>query len=298
VKVATISEPKIVNTAVMQIWQWARENGHEVEHYRPLLRSTYDRIYASLLFRKTKRHYIPPEAVCGGTGFDLTTRLPPEIEACGYDYSAYPPDAPVWNGEPYSIVWFSRGCIRRCEFCWVREKEGYIQPVEPKNLNPHGQHVKVQDNNFFANPKWREAVEALRGYGQPVEFEGVDVRLLDDEQVDVLKSFRHRRQIKIAWDNPRENLLPKLEWLVDRISPSKIMVYVLIGYPFKHGGKSTHAENLYRVNAIRDLGMDPFVMPYDGGDDYQRHFARWVNGFVYKVASWEEYQSGTKKATA
>ena len=41
----------------------------------------------------------------------------------------------------------------KCPFCLVREKEGYIQTVEPVELNPKGKWIEVLDNNFFANPQ-------------------------------------------------------------------------------------------------------------------------------------------------
>ena len=62
------------------------------------------------------------------------------------DYSIYPE-------YPFSLQFFSRGCIRKCPFCLVREKEGYIQAVEPVELNPKGKWIEVLDNNFFANPQ-------------------------------------------------------------------------------------------------------------------------------------------------
>ena len=51
------------------------------------------------------------------------------------DYSIYPE-------YPFSLQFFSRGCIRKCPFCLVREKEGYIQTVEPVELNPKGNGLR------------------------------------------------------------------------------------------------------------------------------------------------------------
>jgi hypothetical protein len=66
----------------------------------------------------------------GGTGFDIKSKLPSEIENENYDWSLYP-DC------DFSIVWFSTGCIRNCPFCVVPRKEGIIKSVKPKNLNPN-----------------------------------------------------------------------------------------------------------------------------------------------------------------
>lgn len=137
-------EPKIHNYAMMKVSQYYKDNGWNVELYHPLFENVYDKIYTFSLFDFTPKKYIPKNSVCGGTGFDLTTKLPKEIEESDLDYSICP-DC------DYSIVYFSRGCIRNCPFCVVRQKEGYIHSVEPNNLNPKGKYIQVQDNNFFAN---------------------------------------------------------------------------------------------------------------------------------------------------
>ena len=72
-----------------------------------------------------------------------------------YDYSRLDTREVIRGGTeyPFSLQFFSRGCIRKCPFCLVREKEGYIQTVEPVELNPKGKWIEVLDNNFFANPE-------------------------------------------------------------------------------------------------------------------------------------------------
>ena len=220
--------------------------------------------------------------ICGGTGFNVSSKLPDEIECCDYDWSLFP------NCD-YSIVWFSKGCIRNCAWCVVRAKEGLIRSVLPKNLNPNGTHIKVMDNNFFANPEWRSAIKQLQEWGQPVDFQGVDARLMDEDKCLALKSVKHYKQIHLAWDNPKEDLTEQLIEIIKHIKAYRFMVYVLIGF------NSTHEENIYRVRTIDALGMDPFVMPYTKSDPYQKKFARWVNRRqIFKSSTWEEF---TKEKT-
>jgi hypothetical protein len=58
------------------------------------------------------------------------------------------------------------------------------------------------------------------------------------------------------------------------------------------GFNSTPAEDLYRVETLRGLGVNPFVMPFNKQDRYQRRFARWVNHkAIFKSVSWEAYAS-------
>jgi len=277
-------EPKIVNTALMQVSTYHKNKGDDVEIYNPLFKSTYDKIYAFSVFDYTDKGYVTYEMIKGGTGFDISSKLPQEIEKCDYDWSLYPKC-------DYSIIWFSRGCIRDCPYCVVRKKEGYIHSVKPKNLNPNGKYIKVIDNNFFANPKWREAIKQLQEWNQKVDFQAIDVRIINKEQCEALNSLKHEKQIGISWDNPKEFLLPKIEEMVKYIKPHKIRCFVFIGY------WSTPEEDLYRVEKLRELKIDPFVMPFKKNDRYQRDFARWVNfKAIFKSVKWEDYKKCQTKS--
>jgi len=276
-------EPHIVNSAMMQVSTYHKSRGDKIFLYSPLFHDFYDKIYAFSIFTFTSKDYVTKDMIVGGTGFDPKIRLPKEIEACSYDWSLYP-------NCNFSIIWFSRGCIRNCRFCIVREKEGYIHPVEPKNLNPNGKYIKVMDNNFFANPEWKKAIKQLQQWNQKVDFQGVDVRLLNKEQCDALNSLKHYRQIHIAWDNPKEDLTDKIKEVSQWINPKKFMCYVLTGFD------STPEEDLYRVEKLRELKISPFVMVYNKNKDpFLRSFARWVNRKeFFKSCSWNEFYDNYK----
>ena len=71
------------------------------------------------------------------------------------------------------------------------------------------------------------------------------------------------------------------------------MFYVLIGLD------TTPEEDLYRVEVLRGLNIDPFVMPFNRRDEYQRKFARWVNHkAIFKSVGWEEYKICKEKIYA
>ncbi len=47
------------------------------------------------------------------------------------------------------------------------------------------------------------------------------------------------------------------------------------------------------VETLRSFGIDPFAMPYDKTDPYQKAFSRWVNHkAIFKSVKWEEYRKG------
>ena len=62
------------------------------------------------------------------------------------------------------------------------------------------------------------------------------------------------------------------------------MCYVLIGF------NSTKKQDLWRIEELRKLKIDPFVMPFNKSDRYQKDFARWVNHkAIYRKVKWEDY---------
>lgn len=275
-------EPTVVNSAMMQVSQYYKEKGAEVYEWNPLY--DYDKVYAFSMFTWTdKKSFVTPDMICGGTGFDIQSRLPREIEEADYDWSLFP-DC------DFSMAWFSRGCFRNCPFCVVRQKEGNIHPVKPKNLNPNGKYIKVMDNNFFANPKWKSSIRQLLKWNQPVDIQGFDIRIFNAEQGEALNRLKHYKNIKFAWDNPRDNIDNKIEELLEYVKPRKLMCYVLIGY------WSTPEQDLERIMHLwDDYKIDPYVMPYDKTDPNQRMLMRWCNNkIIFKTRSWQSYLDGNR----
>ena len=259
------------NLALMRIAGWHKSKGDDVDwafHF-----DHYDRIYKAKVFTFTpddETAIDADEIVKGGTGYDIDIRLPDEIDAWTKpDYSIY--------GFPFSIQFYSRGCIRHCPFCLVHDKEGDIRPVTPMDLNPVGKWIEVLDNNFFANPEWRDAIKHLKKQNQPVNFHGVDIRIMDIEQAEAVKGLRLKRNIHIAWDIPQIDLTDKLKEITKIIPAYKLSCYVLVGF------NSTPEQDLYRVRTLKSLGITPFVQPFRDYENktqpsqYTKDFARWAN---------------------
>ena len=57
---------------------------------------------------------------------------------------------------------------------------------------------------------------------------------------------------------------------------------------------ANYCQNCDAINSIeqlKELKIDPFVMPYDKSDSYQKDFARWVNHkAVFKTVKWQDYK--------
>jgi hypothetical protein len=260
------------NYALMKISAYHKSIGDSVEWANPLF-GHYDKVYESKIFTFTppQSDIFDCEVVRGGTGYDIQKKLPEEIENIGWlDYSIYPQ-------YPFSLEFFSRGCIRHCPFCLVHDKEGGIHAVEPVPLNPKGEWIEVLDNNFFASPEWHKAIEYLLATKQKVNLHGVDVRIMSEEQAYWLNKLRLKTNIHIAWDLPKIDLTEKLREVIKYIKPHKLTCYVLVGF------NSTPEEDLYRLRRLKELHITPFVQPYRDFENkrtptqYEKDVARWAN---------------------
>ena len=110
---------KMPNLALMKLSAWHKERGDDVDLTMPVLAAGYDKVYMSKVFTWSDMPCLPDNAEVGGTGCDLHKTLPDEIEHLCPDYLLYKMD--------YSMGFLTRGCIRKCEFCFVPEKEGNIR---------------------------------------------------------------------------------------------------------------------------------------------------------------------------
>jgi len=274
-KVALIQvDGKMPNLALMKLATWHKKRGDEVTVLDMSTLGRFDRIYASKVF-------------AGGSGIDLKSELPAEIECEVPDYELFK----VSKGE--KIGFTSRGCIRDCGFCIVREKEGWIREA-PFDWVNGAEKVVLLDNNFLASPQWREKLEYFIRHKIKVSFnQGLDIRLINKDNASLLAQiwyydlkFRKRR-LYFAFDDPHlaQIFKEKVQILHEEGIPSaRLIVYVLVGY------NTTFDEDFKRFQILNELGCLPFIMLYNNTRvPLLRHFARWVNKRYYKVVSWQDY---------
>jgi hypothetical protein len=163
----------------------------------------------------------------------------------------------------------SRGCIRKCGFCLVPKREGKIRelPIEDGWI--------VQDNNLLAcSQSHIEAVfEMLRRQPEPIEFSGLDARLLKPWHIEQIKSLRLGKAW-FAMDNDNLRPLSIAGDLLKDIPTSKKFCYVLIGF-----GDETMSQAEKRLREVWKLGFYPFAMLYRG-----------PNGEGHKNQEWKRFQ--------
>lgn len=291
-------DSKKPNIAIMKLSTYHKQKGDDVDWYNHLFDcDDTDILYISKVFTFSKMpKYLPNNAkiIIGGSGYDYSIKLPQEIENSDLDYSLYPKC-------DYSIVFTTRGCIRKCPFCIVPKKEGLIHSVKFPNLNKNSKYIKILDNNFFAFKGWKENLNVLNSFNLPLEFnQGIDLRILNEEQCKALESLNIKR-IYCAWDNykDKEIILPKLKMLCKYIKPYKITCYVLVG--FEH--KEIVETDLERVMTLNEMGVKPFAMGYIDFDNpfYKKpkeidEFCRWVNmKATFYSCSFDHYGENIEK---
>jgi len=286
----------IPNLALMKLSAYHKDIGDSVETYSPLFKNDYDRIYASKIFNFSDGSMLDPDSmIIGGTGWDMSIDLPIEAEKYSPDYSIY--------NYPHNIGFTMRGCRLRCSFCVVPEKEG--KPKSESTIDEiwtqrDSDFVVLLDNDFFGNPEWQARIDELVKYNLRVNFnQGLNIRNLKPEQAEAIASVNFRnlsgksKQCHFAWDDPRhEKLIHKgIQTAINAgIKPYQMAFYVLIGY------HSTPKEDMHRVKILADYGCDPFVMPYNKDDSYQRNFTRWVNHkAIFNSVPWVQYKIGIHK---
>ena len=125
--------------------------------------------------------------------------------------------------------------------------------------------------------------------------QGLDARIINEENAKLLARIKHKETIRFAWDNIKDEteIIKGLEFVIRAgIRPRNITVYVLIGFD------TTFEEDLYRIQRLREIKdeqgpVKAYAMNYNNtlkGRKY-KDFMRWVNNpWIFKSCTWEEYK--------
>jgi len=300
------------NLALMKDSKLHKNRGDNIglEIYDPKIKLNYvktrmrfpDEVHISCIFKnnykkaqeiKNLYSVIGIDTQIGGPALWEPNHLPVEAEHLMPDYSLYP-------DMDYSLGYTQRGCPNNCPFCIVPKMEGAFKEYAPISefQNDAFNKLVLYDNNFLASKLWREKLDYIKSQGLKVSFnQGLDARLVDEEKAQWLAdthsyniSFKDRT-FYFAWDlmENSDAILRGLQRVIDAgIKPRSLMCYILVGF------NTTHQQDLYRFNKLREMGIDPFVMIYNNrrDDQWLRDFSRWVIKRVYKSCKLEDYKDG------
>jgi len=241
-------EPDVIYVTSLFTYAW--EPVHEVIRYYSTryrrARVIVGGIYASLCSGHLKQTF--------GNRIEVYEGLVPEVEELLPDYSLVP-------GCKASIVFSSRGCIRKCPFCSVPELEPKFEAKKSiKHLiYPGHKKVTLWDNNILASPYWRDIFDELEESELEIDFnQGLDARLLTEETALRLKRLRIPI-VRLAYDSKgiKKSLKQAIGLLKDiGIDGRRMVVYCLYNH------LDTPEDFLERIKDLIDWGVVSYPMRY------------------------------------
>lgn len=172
------------------------------------------------------------------------------------DYSL----VPEWNA---SIVFSSRGCIRRCPFCSVHVLEPEFQARKSIRRLIYPGHKKVifWDNNILASEYWRDIFYEIDDLELSVDFnQGLDARLVTEE-VALRLTLLKMPFLRLAFDTTQ--IRPHLQKAIERLKEvgfrgRRILVYCL------YNDQNDDPENfLSRIKDLLEWGVVAYPMRYE-----------------------------------
>jgi hypothetical protein len=226
-------------------------------------------IYASLMPDHAK--LCDPDLIHKGIMLEVENILP--------DYSLV--QVLPWNWPKKSILFSSRGCIRRCKFCAVPQLEGKIcQTLSSVRSLIHPDHDTVifWDNNFLASPYWREILYELQNmyirkngqrYKLKVDFnQGLDGRLIKNEDIALELRKANVRPIRLAYDKKihREAMGKAIKRLKSAgFSGRQIFVYTLYNF-------DDNPQDFWeRVANLMEWGVTVYPMRFEPLDSLEKN---------------------------
>lgn len=307
-----VDSHRFPNLALMKISAFYKMFEHYVEMWKP--DEQYDRVFISQIFTQSITPIIEnsKEVYYGGSGINLSNKLPYYIEHIYPDYDLYP----QFN---FALGFLTRGCPRcNHRFCITPIKDGK-KSIKVADLNEFwkGQsEICLLDQNLLACKERIDLLQQLVESEATITFDGgLDARFVDDEVVWYLEKIKAKK-LQFAWDDPREDMIPKFKMIrsMNLRKSIDICSYVLVNY------WSSFEEDLYRVYSLISMGIRPYVMVYDKhefvkpngklrSDVYERysedqihhfkqcqHLQRWANSrSIYKICpKFEDYEPYVK----
>lgn len=286
-------DSKHPNLALMKISAYHKNNGDHVEWLDS--DSRYDIVYMSKIFNYTPDFdgAIHADRILkGGTGYDIHSRLPEEMEFVTPDYSIYPD---IDDKTAYGFL--TRGCPNKCKWCVVPRKEGPVRPyMDVEDVATDGRNKLVlMDNNILACEYGLQQIAKIADRGYRVDFnQALDARLVTEDVAKLLARVRWLNQIRFGCDTPKQ--IQECEAAMRMIDhyrgkPASYLMYTMIGSDFDEAvSRLSHWKPFKRVRIVaqpfRDVDNPKQIIP-----KWQKDLARWaMRREFYVVCEFKDFQ--------
>ena len=300
------------NLALGKLARWHRLNNDTVVWARPydlFNTQAYDTIYASKIFNFTDdvdwSLFSAREIIKGGTGYDITSKLPDDVDRLQPDYSIFPN---VPKDTAYGFL--TRGCPNKCKWCVVPTKEGLVYAyMDCEEIAIEGRtKLVLMDNNILASGDYgKSQLEKIARNGYQIDFnQAMDARLMTDEWARLMVKCRWiDRRIRFGCDTTQQ--IEHCERAIDMLKgygyKGEFFLYTMIG-----GGKNDIDECYSRIHywwkrnhdiRERHLGGNiyPYAQPYRDPNNpnhiipqWQKDMARWCNKhMIFQLTDFMEF---------
>lgn len=293
------------NLALCKIARYHRERGDDVEWAIPFLH--YDVVYMSKVFNFSPDDatiYNADKIIKGGTGYDIHSQLPEEIDRTQPDYSIYPH---VPSDTAYGFL--TRGCPNKCPWCVVPRKEGIIRPyMDVDQIAIEGRHKLVlMDNNILAAGDYaKEQMRKIIDRGYKIDFnQAIDARLVTDEYAQLLAQIKFLDKNRIRFGCDTHGQIKQCERAMGMINGygfnGEYFLYTMLNDNFNECFERINYwwERLQQVRkAHSGRPVYAYAQPYRDPDNpnrpvpqWQKDMAGWVNKrAIFATSSFAEFQ--------
>lgn len=289
------------NLSLMKISSYHKGKGDIVEWYNPF--DKYDIVYMSKIFSFTPdygQYMTNTTQICkGGTGYDIYSTLPEDIDLIKPDYSIYPS-----IGHKTAYGFLTRGCPNKCKWCIVPKKEGVIKPyMDVEEIAIDGRNELIlMDNNILASDHGIEQIEKIIKMNEgrkkkiKVDFnQGLDARLVTDEIAKMLSRLKWIQQIRFGCDTPKQiEECEKACAMIDKHGyKGEYFFYCILLDDFdesfsrvNHWKKKGSSRYLPHCQPFRDIGNKSQIIP-----QWQKDMARWTDRkHLFRSCEFEDFE--------
>lgn len=267
------------NLALMKICAYHRAMGDEVMWASPI--EHYDILYMSKVFTfspDVTDCYNADKILRGGTGYDISAKLPPPIDRLQPDYSLYP-----WIDSRTAYGFLTRGCPNKCKWCIVPLKEGAVVAyMDIDEIAIDGRdHIVLMDNNILASDYGLQQIEKIVDRCLHVDFnQAMDARLVTEDIAQLLAKVKWWPYPRFGCDTHAQikHCDRAISWLRKYGYNGPVFLYTMID-DFE---ESVERVSYYRDRLVAGEKLYPHVQPYLDFNNpnyvpykWQQDMARW-----------------------